>query len=78
MNNNEFLLGFNSSVTEEVSIHLFDENGSLLQAEQNIVSSNKNQFGFSIDSEISEGNYIVRVMSGKNEFTKKISIEKGI
>lgn len=78
MNNNEFLLGFNSSVTEEVSVHLFDENGSLMQAEQNIVSSNKNQFGFSIDSEISEGNYIVRVMSGKIEFTKKISIEKGI
>ena len=75
---NECFIGFNSSIVGEVSINLFDNNGHLIQAEQNLMKDDENLFRFRVESKILDGDYIVHVMSDDIEFAKKITIEKGI
>jgi arylsulfatase A-like enzyme len=78
LNKLELSIGFNSKVGELIDVTIFDQEGRLIQIEENIESKLSNEISMTMDASISDGNYYVRVVSENIEFTRTLIVNNSI
>jgi arylsulfatase A-like enzyme len=73
---NDLIIGFNFPLSETVDATIYDTLGRPVQIQSNLLKVSSKEVRLELSPNITSGNYLIKITSGNNAFSKTIVVER--